>query len=376
MTRSSTPSPAALDQAARAHYRAHDFFAAHEAWEDAWRAARDPQAREAYQGLTQVAVACLHAQRGNPRGAVKVARRALRHLARVPWVWQGLDMAALRADLALWLADLTQGHTGLRCPRLRAPAPPAATPRPRRVRSFVLREGRLTPAQRRALATWGPHYLLPADRPLDPLAAFGRAAPLVLDIGFGDGQALLQQVLAHPDIHFLGTEVYRPGVGALLQGLARHRVTNVRVFQADAWQVLTHALPDAALDGVQVFFPDPWPKRRHRKRRLLQPAFADLLARKLKPGGWLHVVTDWPDYAAHIAAVLDTHPAFRNANPRGGPYPPARQRRPTTKFERKAQAQGRPAVDFLYHRRADAFSAARPPAHSETGPAPRRDPCA
>jgi len=331
-------------------YAQGDFFAAHEAWEDAWRAAQDPIAREVWQGLTQVAVACLHRQRGNPRGAVKVARRALKHLAAAPWVWQGLDVAALRRDLALWLADLLQGRDPGSCPRLRAPAA-APFPHARQVRSFVLREGRLTPAQRRALAQWGPHYGLPADQPVDPEAVFGRRAPLVLDIGFGDGQALLEQARAHPEWDFLGTEVYRPGVGALLQGLAREGLTNVRVFVADAWQVLTRALPDASLDGVQIFFPDPWPKRRHRKRRLLQPAFADLLARKLKPGGWLHLATDWPDYAAHMQAVLDTHPAFRNANPQGGPYPPARERRPTTKFEAKALAQGRPAQDFLYWRR-------------------------
>ncbi len=334
-------------------YQQGDYFAAHEALEDAWRAATDPVAREGLQGLTQLAVACLHAQRGNTAGAVKVARRALKHLAATPWHWRGLDMAHLRAALALWLADLRQGRVPNACPRLRA-APSSSPPRSPsspRVRSFVLREGRLTPAQQRALATWGPRYLLPLEQVLDPARVFGRRAALILDIGFGDGQALATYAQAHPEMDFIGTEVYRPGVGALLQRLAQAGIDNVRVFMADAWEVLTRAIPDASLAGVQIFFPDPWPKRRHRKRRLIQPAFADLLARKLQPGGWLHLATDWPDYAAHMAAVLDTHPAFRNANPRGGPYPPARRRRPTTKFERKALAEGRVATDFLYWRR-------------------------
>jgi len=355
MSMVSEPSSLAADLVSRGVrlYAQGDFFAAHEALEDAWRAATDPVEREGLQGLTQLAAACLHARRGNARGARKVAARALRHLAFTPWRWQGLDMAGLRADLALWLADLTQGQASSRCPRLRAPASPSPSEGARPVRSFVLREGRLTPAQRRALEDLGPRYLLSPDRPLDPRAVFERDAPLVLDIGFGDGQALLEMAASHPERNFVGTEVYRPGVGALLQGLARAGLDHVRIYLADAWQVLRWAIPESSLDGVQIFFPDPWPKRRHRKRRLIQPTFADVLARKLKPGGWLHLATDWPDYAAHMAAVLDTHPAFRNANPQGGPHPSARQRRPTTKFERKALAEGRVAQDFLYHRRRD-----------------------
>ncbi len=346
--------PSTWPPAAQAGWRAYAqraWFAAHEAFEEAWRAAREPVAREVFQGLTQVAVACLHAQRGNLVGARRVGARALRHLAAAPWVWHQADLAGVRRDLALALTDWTQGRKDAACPRLRV-GTPAGPPYLRPIRSFVLREGRLTPAQRRALEVWGPRYLLPVDTPLDPAAAFGRDAPLVLDIGFGDGQALLAQARQHPEVNYLGSEVYRPGVGALLRGLAAAHLQHVRVFVADAWQVLSQAVPDEVLDGVQIFFPDPWPKRRHRKRRLIQPAFADLLARKLKPGGWLHLATDWPDYAVHMAVVLDTHPAFRNANPQGGPYPPARQRRPTTKFERKALAEGRPAHDLLYYRRA------------------------
>ena len=339
------------------------YHEAHDAWEEAWRAATDPVAREVLQGLTQLAVACLHAQRGNARGAIRVGQRALRHLAAAPWQWRGLDLAGLRAALALWLTDQIQGRPDARCPRLQPArshgrAAPARTPR-----SFVLREGRLTPAQRRALERLGPRYILPATQPVEVRQVFGRSGPVVLDIGFGDGEALVAQARAQPETLFLGSEVYRPGVGALLRALERTGADNVRVFLADAWQVLTQALPDASLDGVQIFFPDPWPKRRHRKRRLIQPAFADLLARKLKPGGWLHLATDWPDYAVHMAVVLDTHPAFRNANPAGGPHPPARARRRETKFERKARAEGRQAQDFFYRRRPHA----RPPQPEAAG---------
>ncbi len=221
----------------------------------------------------------------------------------------------------------------------------------RRVRSFVRREGRLTPAQRRALDTLGPRYLLPLDRPLDPLAVFGRRAPLVLDVGFGDGEALLQQAAREPERDFIGVEVYRPGVGRLLRGLHERGLTNVRVYLADIVDVLDAGLlPPASLDRVQIFFPDPWPKKRHHKRRLIQPAFLDALARVLRAGGQLHIATDWEDYAAHILAVLEAHPAFRNLSPRGGAHPTARTWRPETKFERRAREAGRAIWDILFER--------------------------
>ncbi|NPA07182.1 MAG: tRNA (guanosine(46)-N7)-methyltransferase TrmB [Chloroflexi bacterium] len=225
----------------------------------------------------------------------------------------------------------------------------------RRVRSFVLREGRLTPAQRRALATLGPRYLLPLDRPLDPLAVFGRHAPLVLDVGFGNGEALLEQAAHEPTRDFIGVEVYRPGVGRFLRGLHERGLTNVRVYLADIVDVLDAGLlPPASLDRVQIFFPDPWPKKRHHKRRLIQPAFLDALARVLRAGGQLHIATDWDDYAAHILAVLEAHPAFRNLSPSGGAHPTARALRPETKFERRAREAGRSIWDILFERVPDA----------------------
>ncbi|NPA26201.1 MAG: tRNA (guanosine(46)-N7)-methyltransferase TrmB [Chloroflexi bacterium] len=223
--------------------------------------------------------------------------------------------------------------------------------RARRVRSFVRREGRLTPAQRRALVELGPRYLLSPEQVLDPLAVFGRRAPLVLDIGFGDGAALLAQAQARPDWDFLGVDVYRPGVGRLLRGLHEEGLTNVRVYMADIVDLL-HAgiLPPASFDRVQIFFPDPWPKKRHHKRRLIQPAFLDAIARVLKPGGQLHIATDWADYAAHILGHLRNHPAFRNLSPTGAEHPHAAQLRPETKYERRAREQGRSVWDFLFER--------------------------
>lgn len=224
--------------------------------------------------------------------------------------------------------------------------PPAAR---RRIRSFVRREGRLTPGQQRALDELYPRYGLerPAGR-LDLAAAFGREAPVVLDIGFGDGEALAELALAHPERNYLGIEVYRSGVGRLLRALEREGIDNVRVLEADAVEVLRQHLASRSLAGVQLFFPDPWPKKRHHKRRMVQPAWLALVADRLAPGGFLHLATDWQDYAGRMLEVTAAEPAL--ANPHRG-FAPDRGERPRTKFERRGLHKGHRIYDLILHRR-------------------------
>lgn len=222
-------------------------------------------------------------------------------------------------------------------------------PLPQRpVRSYVRREGRITPAQTRALRELWPRYGVDPTA-LDLGAMFQRRAPLTLDIGFGDGEALALHAQQQPERNFLGVEVHRPGVGSLLRRLAAADIDNVRVLVADANEVL-QALPDGALAGVQLYFPDPWPKKRHHKRRLLQAPFVALIARKLQPHGVLHVATDWDDYVRHALSVCDACPDLENlAGPgRCVPRPAAR---PFSKFERRAIAAGRSISDLQYRKR-------------------------
>jgi tRNA (guanine-N7-)-methyltransferase len=227
---------------------------------------------------------------------------------------------------------------------------PSTAHRP--IRSFVRREGRITPAQRRALDELWPRYGVPAgEGPLDPAALYGRVAPLELEIGFGNGEALAALAAAHPERDYLGLEVHRPGVGALLARLAAAGLTNVRVAAEDAAAFVARRLPDGALAAAYLFFPDPWPKKRHHKRRLVQAPFAALLARKLAPGGVLRLATDWPDYAAHMLAVLAAEPALENLAADGG-YAPRPEERPLTKFERRGLRLGHPVRDLAFRRRA------------------------
>ena len=219
--------------------------------------------------------------------------------------------------------------------------------RMRPIRSFVLREGRLTEGQRRALDELWPRYGVEPEGIIDPPALFGREAPLWLEIGFGNGEALRHMARLHPEIDFLGIEVHRPGVGHLLKALDEDGLANVRVIRADAAEVVREHMPVAGLDRVLIFFPDPWPKKKHHKRRLVQPAFADALARVLRPGGHLHLATDWADYAEHMRAVLDPHPAFVNTG--DGPCPrPAY--RPETHFEARGARKGHAVRDLIYRR--------------------------
>jgi len=217
------------------------------------------------------------------------------------------------------------------------------------VRSFVRREGRLTPGQQRALEQLWPIYGLAADQPLDLTQTFGRSAPVTLEIGFGNGASLAEMAATDADSDFIGIEVHRPGVGRLLMELERRAIQNVRVFCHDAVEVLEQSIADASLDRVLLFFPDPWPKKKHHKRRILQPAFAALIARKLKAGGLFHMATDWAPYAQHMLEVMEAAPAFVNCSGQGR-YSPRPDYRPVTKFERRGQRLGHGVWDLLYRR--------------------------
>lgn len=213
------------------------------------------------------------------------------------------------------------------------------------------REGRLTPAQARALDELLPRFGLDVSAgPLDFEQVFGRSAPLTLEIGFGNGDTLFELARSHPEQDFIGIEVHRPGVGRLLNHLAAERLANVRVLCADAVEVLERNIPDSSLDAVLLYFPDPWPKKRHHKRRIVQPEFVAHIVQKLKPGGRFHLATDWPDYAEHMLAVLQASPEFTNTAPAGG-YVERPTARPLTKFENRGLKRGHPIRDLLFVRR-------------------------
>lgn len=221
----------------------------------------------------------------------------------------------------------------------------------RKIRSFVKRPGRITAAQQRALETLLPRFGVPFEPGLLDLdALFGRAAPRVLDIGFGDGEALLSTAAAHPHIDYLGVEVHEPGVGHLLILLERARLENVRVIVRDAVEVIEAMLPDASFDAINLFFPDPWPKKRHHKRRIVQPAFVAECARIMKPGGLLHVATDWAPYAEHTLEVLAAARELEQVAADTLENDP-RAFRPPTKFERRGERLGHETADLYFKRR-------------------------
>jgi len=222
----------------------------------------------------------------------------------------------------------------------------------RAVRSFVRRQGRITIAQERALTELWPRFgVEPGEEVLDLDSLFGRTAPRVLEIGFGDGANLAALAERHPDTDYLGIEVHRPGVGRLLMQVGEKGLTNVRVMCTDAVEVLTRQIPDDALDAVLLFFPDPWHKTRHHKRRIVQPAFAELVRRKLKIGGRFHMATDWENYAGHMLEVMRGAPGYRNLST-SDDFVPRPDYRVLTKFERRGHRLGHGVWDLMFTREA------------------------
>jgi len=218
---------------------------------------------------------------------------------------------------------------------------------PRKVRSFVRRPGRITTGQQRALETLMPRWGIPfMDRQIDLVQAFGRDAERVLDIGFGDGEALLTAAARFPEIDYLGVEVHDPGIGHLLALIERSGVRNIRLIGHDAVEVVERMLPNRSFDAVNLFFPDPWPKKRHHKRRIVQPGFLDELARILKPSGLLHIATDWANYAEQIRELLGAR-TFE-AIPHDIAVDEPLAFRAPTKFERRGRRLGHEVVDFYY----------------------------
>ena len=227
---------------------------------------------------------------------------------------------------------------------------PAGVAYPKTIKSFVRRAGRTTTGQAKAFEDLGPRFILTySPQPLDANAAFGRSAPLILEIGFGMGEATAHIARVRPDDNFLCCEVHEPGVGALLKRLGEQGQTNIRILQHDAVEVIDHMLAPGSLDGVHIFFPDPWHKKKHNKRRLVQPPLVAKLAARLKPGGYLHCATDWQPYAEQILEVLSAEPLLHNT---AEAYAPQPQYRPLTKFENRGLKLGHGVWDVVFQRRA------------------------
>ncbi len=221
----------------------------------------------------------------------------------------------------------------------------------RRVRSFVRRDGRMTDAQRSALQRLFPRFELKlADGLVDFTRLFQREARRNLEIGFGTGHSLLTMASHHPEQDFIGIETHQPGIGTLLLGIEAQHISNIRIYYADAVEVLKQCIPDASLDVVQIFFPDPWPKRKHHKRRLIQAEFVELLAAKLKPKGALHLATDWQDYAKHMLRVLTNAEQFTNLAGVGNFAERSSQRPVVTRFEQRGQRSGREIWELQFVR--------------------------
>ncbi|WP_222846831.1 tRNA (guanosine(46)-N7)-methyltransferase TrmB [Chitinolyticbacter meiyuanensis] len=216
----------------------------------------------------------------------------------------------------------------------------------RRIRSFVLRQGHLSKGQERALEELGPRFLVPyVAEPLDLATAFGRSAPTVLEIGFGMGNATAEIAAAAPETNYLGIEVHTPGVGSLLKLIGEQNLGNIRIVHHDAVEVLEHMIAPGSLDGAHVFFPDPWHKKRHNKRRLIQPEFVKQLVSRIRPGGYLHLATDWEDYAIQMLEVLSAEPLLENT---ADGYAPRPDYRPLTKFENRGIKLGHGVWDLVF----------------------------
>jgi tRNA (guanine-N7-)-methyltransferase len=220
----------------------------------------------------------------------------------------------------------------------------------RKIRSFIRRQGRITQGQQLALDQLWDKYCLPSGQTLVPQEVFGRVAPLTLEIGFGNGACLAQMSAAQPETDFIGIEVHRPGVGQLLMRLEEQGLNNVRVYNHDAIEILQNSLSDDCLSAVHLFFPDPWPKRKHHKRRIVQPEFLDLIADKLISGGYFHAATDWRDYAESMLAVLSADKRFENTSPEQT-YCGKPDYRPLTKFEQRGLKLGHGVWDLVFLRK-------------------------
>jgi len=228
-----------------------------------------------------------------------------------------------------------------------------ATPHRRPVRSFVLRQGRLTNAQERAFRDLWPRFgadWVPGTA-LDLSGLFGNDRPVTLEIGFGNGESLATQAEQDPESNWLGVEVHRPGLGHLLLEIERRGLKNLRVLRQDAVELLERGIPPGSLERVHLFFPDPWPKKRHHKRRILTPHFADLLARALRPGGTFHAATDWEPYATQMLEVLGAPESLFENTAGPGQFSPRPASRPLTRFERRGVRLGHPVRDLLLQRR-------------------------
>jgi tRNA (guanine-N7-)-methyltransferase len=222
-------------------------------------------------------------------------------------------------------------------------------PEQRSIRSYVLRQGRVSNAQRRAHDTLMPRYGLEfREQPAELDAVFGRQAPRIVEIGCGMGETTVAIAAAHPGIDYLGIEVHTPGVGSLLKQIDAAGLSNLRVIQHDAVAVLQRMIRPDSLDGIHIFFPDPWPKKRHHKRRLIQPPFVALAASRLRPGGYLHAATDWHEYAEQMLAVLGAEPQLENT---AAAYAPRPDYRPQTKFETRGLKLGHGVWDLVFRRR-------------------------
>jgi tRNA (guanine-N7-)-methyltransferase len=226
---------------------------------------------------------------------------------------------------------------------------PEGVTHPRTIRSFVRRAGRTTTAQAKAFEQLGPRFLLPYEpQPLDFSAAFGRNAPTILEIGFGMGEATAHIAALMPEKNFLCCEVHEPGVGALLKRIGEQGLGNIRIVQHDAVEVIEHMLPEGSLAGVHIFFPDPWHKLRHNKRRLVQPPLVARLASRLKAGGYIHCATDWQAYARQMLEVLGAEPLLQNT---AEAYAPRPDYRPLTKFENRGLKLGHGVWDVVFRKR-------------------------
>lgn len=218
----------------------------------------------------------------------------------------------------------------------------------RTIKSFVLRAGRISNRQQHALTHWLGYYQVPASSvPLHLNTLFGREATTVVEIGFGMGASLVTMAKQHPDFNFLGIEVHQAGVGSLVADLHEQELTNVRIANQDAVAFFKTSIQNNSLNGVQIFFPDPWPKKRHHKRRLIQPHFIQLVSQKIHPQGFLHCATDWEEYAEHMLTVLSAEPYLVNQDPQGG-FSPRPALRPLTKFEERGHRLGHGVWDLLF----------------------------